>query len=151
YFSDPRPFPCIALWEYAVVNNDGGVAPCCGRFYREDDVGQLAGPTTAGSGTFPDGWNGPRRHPAPASCPPPPRPPPAHASPPRPAHDEARRSIGLDCPQTVIWDRWQHHWIGGGTPDTFRPGFGVNDIFMYFWRRRGAGAKASPARRGSAR
>ena len=47
YFSDPRPFPCIALWEYAVVNNDGGVAPCCGSFYREDDVGQLAGPADA--------------------------------------------------------------------------------------------------------
>ena len=40
------------------------------------------------------------------------------------------------CPQTVIWDRWHHHWAGGGTPETFRPGYGVNDIFMHFWNRR---------------
>jgi pyruvate-formate lyase-activating enzyme len=90
YYSDPRPFPCVYLWSYAVVNNDGGIAPCCGSFYREDDMGHLA----------------------------------------------VTRSICFDCPQTVIWERWQQHLGAGGTPETFRPGYGVNDIFNYFWNRR---------------
>ena len=138
YFSDPRPFPCIALWEYAVVNNDGGVAPCCGSFYREDDVGQLASATSDGARTFRDVWNGAALQRARGF----------YSS--RTGDDDARRSICFDCPQTVIWDRWQHHWMGGGTEETFRPGFGVNDIFMHFWRRRGAGVRTSASRRGAA-
>jgi pyruvate-formate lyase-activating enzyme len=125
YYSDPRPFPCIALWNYAVVNNDGGVAPCCGSFYREDDVGQLAGPPgDGGATTFREIWNGPALRRA------------RELYVKRDGDDAARRSICFDCPQTVIWDRWQHHLAGGGTPETFRPGYGVNDIFMYFWNRR---------------
>jgi len=138
YFSDPRPFPCIALWEYAVVNNDGGVAPCCGTFYREDDVGQLAGATTASAATFRDVWNGPALRRARGF----------YTS--RTGDDAARRSVCFDCPQTVIWERWQHHWTGGGRPESFRPGFGVNDIFMYFWRRH-AELKTDGARRRNAR
>lgn len=125
YYSDPRPFPCVALWNYAVVNNDGGVAPCCGSFYREDDVGQLA--DAAGNGgarTFREIWNGPALRRA------------RELYTKREGDDDARRSICFDCPQTVIWDRWHHHWAGGGTPETFRPGYGVNDIFMHFWNRR---------------
>lgn len=125
YYSDPRPFPCVALWNYAVVNNDGGVAPCCGSFYREDDVGQLA--DAAGNGgarTFREIWNGPALRRA------------RELYTKREGNDDARRSICFDCPQTVIWDRWHHHWAGGGTPETFRPGYGVNDIFMHFWNRR---------------
>ena len=34
------------------------------------------------------------------------------------------------------WDRWHHHWVGGGTAETFKPGYGVNDIFMHFWNRK---------------
>lgn len=37
YFFNPRPYRCPFLWRHAVVNNDGGVAPCCGTFYEEDD------------------------------------------------------------------------------------------------------------------
>ncbi len=133
YFSEPRPFPCISLWEWAIVNNDGGVAPCCGSFYREDDVGQLAATAgEAGARTFREIWNGPalRR---------------ARGFYTRRDGDEAaRRSICFECPQTVIWDRWHHHWVGGGTAETFRPGFGVNDIFMHFWNRRRAHRPAPP-------
>ena len=125
YFSDPRPFPCMALWQYAVVNNDGGVAPCCGSFYHEDDVGRLAADAASGgAASFREVWNGPalRR---------------ARGFYTRREGDEAaRRSICFDCPQTVMWDRWQHHLFGGGSPETFRSGYGINDIFMYFWGRR---------------
>ncbi len=38
----PVPIPCVYLWQYGVVNNDGGVSPCCGTFYREDDLGRLS-------------------------------------------------------------------------------------------------------------
>jgi organic radical activating enzyme len=125
YYSDPRPFPCVALWNYAVVNNDGGIAPCCGSFYREDDVGQLAAaPADEGSPTFREIWNGPALRRARA----------LYTA--RQGDEAARRSICFDCPQTVIWDRWRHHWAGGGSPETFEPGYGVNDIFMHFWNRR---------------
>jgi hypothetical protein len=125
YYSDPRPFACVQLWNYAVVNNDGGVAPCCGSFYREDDVGRLAAaPGDGGAPTFRDVWNGPALRRA------------RDLFRAREGDEGARRSICFDCPQTVIWERWQHHWTGGGTAETFRPGYGVNDIFMYFWNRR---------------
>jgi MoaA/NifB/PqqE/SkfB family radical SAM enzyme len=134
-FPEPRPFPCMALWQYAVVNNDGGVAPCCGSFYREDDVGQLASaPGTDGADTFREIWNGPALRLARGF----------YAR--REGDETARRSICFDCPHTVIWERWQHHWVGGGTADTFRPGFGENEIFMHFWNR-GRLHGSAPARR----
>jgi MoaA/NifB/PqqE/SkfB family radical SAM enzyme len=135
YFSEPRPFPCIALWNYAVVNNDGGVAPCCGSFYREDDVGQLADAAgDGGSPTFREIWNGPALRRA------------RELYTKREGDEATRRSICFDCPQTVIWDRWHHHWVGGGTAETFKPGYGVNDIFMHFWNRRKMHRPASPRR-----
>jgi MoaA/NifB/PqqE/SkfB family radical SAM enzyme len=124
YYGSPRPFPCVPLWEYAVLNNDGGVAPCCGSFYREDDVGRVSADAgDGGARTFREVWNGPdlRR---------------ARGLYTRRDGDEAaRRSICFDCPQTVIWERWQHHMGGGGLEQDFDPGFSQNDVFNYFWNR----------------
>jgi MoaA/NifB/PqqE/SkfB family radical SAM enzyme len=125
YYGDPQPFPCIALWEYAVVNNDGGVAPCCGCFYREDDVGRLAATDgDDGARSFREIWNGPDLVRARAF----------YGA--RTGDEAARRSVCFDCPQTVIWDRWRHHLAAGGTKDGFDPGYGQNDVFNYFWDRR---------------
>ena len=66
YYGNPRPFPCVPLWEYAVLNNDGGIAPCCGSFYSEDDVGRVSAQTNdAGARTFREVWNGPALPPRP--------------------------------------------------------------------------------------
>ena len=125
YYGDPQPFPCIALWEYAVVNNDGGVAPCCGCFYREDDVGRLAvSGNDPGSRSFREIWNGPDLVRARGF----------YAK--REGDADAQRSICFDCPQTVIWERWQRHLGEGGTKETFEPGYGQNDVFNFFWNRR---------------
>ena len=124
YYGNPRPFPCVPLWEYAVLNNDGGVAPCCGSFYREDDVGRVAADgRDGGARTFREVWNGPglRRARGFYST--------------RDGDEAARRSICFDCPQTVIWERWQHHMGGGGLEQDFDPGYGQNDVFNYFWTR----------------
>jgi organic radical activating enzyme len=37
----PEAGRCGFLWDHAVVHNDGGVAPCCATFYKEDDYGSL--------------------------------------------------------------------------------------------------------------
>ena len=133
YYSDPRPFPCVYLWSYAVVNNDGGVAPCCGSFYREDDMGHLAvTPDEMGVASFREAWNGSRFRQARS----------LYRA--RTGDGAAARSICFDCPQTVIWERWQQHLGAGGTPETFRPGYGVNDIFNYFWNRRPKRADRTP-------
>jgi pyruvate-formate lyase-activating enzyme len=126
YFSDPRPFPCTFLWSTAVVHNDGGIAPCCGTFYREDDLGRL-------ETSFAAVWNGPAYQAARRLY---------HA---RAGDERLRKSVCFDCPQTVIWERWQQHLADGGTPDTFVSGYGLNDVFHYFWRRRPETARRHPA------
>ena len=41
FWSRPKLARCEFLWQRAIVHNDGGVAPCCGTFYKEDDFGQI--------------------------------------------------------------------------------------------------------------
>ncbi|MFN8543116.1 MAG: radical SAM protein [Candidatus Binatia bacterium] len=126
--SSPLPFPCLFLWAEAVVNNDGGVSPCCGTFYREDDMGQLAVTLGApGARTFREVWNGPRFQAArrlyrdrSAATP------------------EDRQRICYECPTTIAWERWQAHRAAGGDATTFDPGFTTNEGFNFFWNRRPA-------------
>ena len=115
------PARCRFPWQDAVVHNDGGVAPCCGTFYEEDDVGRMT--VAAGDGGAPDFaalWNGEKMVQARALF-----------------RDRqlagAADHVCTECPITVIWDRWQHH-LATGAP--FEPGFGTNDCFNYFWNRR---------------
>jgi MoaA/NifB/PqqE/SkfB family radical SAM enzyme len=122
------PLPCTFLWHTAVVNNDGGVSPCCGTFYEADDMGRLA-PDGSGFGAI---WNGPRFQAArrlfrtAATAP------------------EARDLICADCPVTVEWRRWRQHIAAGGMRTVFRPTIGGNERYNYFWDRRPKRAGASP-------
>jgi MoaA/NifB/PqqE/SkfB family radical SAM enzyme len=126
FFMDPVPNRCGFLWVQAVVNNDGGLSPCCGTFYREDDMGRIAlRPDEFGARSFREIWNGTRFQEA------------------RKlfrsregASDEARQSICFDCPATIIWESWQKHLAAGGAPEGFKPGYSTNDCFNYFWHRR---------------
>jgi hypothetical protein len=126
FLGTPEPFPCLFLWHAAVVNNDGGVAPCCGSFYREDDMGTLA--RTAGDGgaeSFRAVWNGARFRAARQLY-------RERAA----AADAVRAQICHDCPSTILWEQWQGHLAAGRAPGAFRSGFSVNDGFNYFWSRR---------------
>lgn len=126
FLGNPEPFPCLFLWHFAVVNNDGGVAPCCGTFYREDDMGKLStGVGDAGSESFRAVWNGARFREARRLY-------KRRAD----APEEARARICHDCPSTILWEQWQDHLAAGLSPDAFRSTFNFNDGFNYFWQRR---------------
>ncbi len=130
-----QPFSCTSLWHSTTVNNDGGVSPCCGTFYREDDVGALpTGPDARGT-TFMDVWNGERLQAA------------RRLFLDRAAHPEDR-SICHDCPVTVEWERYKAHLALGGRREAYRPSIGGNERYNYFWNRRPDGAGARRRGRG---
>jgi sulfatase maturation enzyme AslB (radical SAM superfamily) len=125
FHADPAAARCTFLWQQAVVHNDGGVAPCCSTFYREDDVGRLSvKPGELGAATFREVWNNQKFREARGLF---------RA---RAGSAEARRSICFDCPVTVIWDNWQKHRAAGGAAETFQVGHSTNDMFNYFFGRR---------------
>jgi MoaA/NifB/PqqE/SkfB family radical SAM enzyme len=129
---EPIPFPCLFLWHYAVVNTDGGVSPCCGSFYSEDDMGKLAiQPGELGAKTFREVWNGERFQTA------------RRLFSSRTGPAEVQKTICYDCPSTTMWERWRNHLLIGRHPLDFVVGHTENDVWNYFWSRR------DPARRPS--
>ncbi len=121
-------FPCTYLWESAVVNNDGGVAPCCGTFYSEDDMGTLSfEPDRKSAASFFEVWNNQRfqqaraffRNRGPAS--------------------EAGDHVCHTCPVTLEWEGYQRFISQGGLPQNFKPKYGANERYNYFWDRKGGG------------
>ncbi len=135
FFADPSPVRCQFLWQQAVVDNDGGVAPCCGAFYREDDVGRIAvTPEELGAASFAEVWNGPRFREA------------RRLFRSRSGPAETRKMICFDCPQTVIWDNWKRHRAHGGSAAAFQVGYSTNDCFNFFFNRRQAKPPQAEAR-----
>ncbi len=125
FFADPSPARCMFLWQQAVVNNDGGVAPCCGTFYREDDLGRISiKPDEVGEASFREIWNNERFRSARR----------LYRS--RTGSQDTQRSICFDCPATIIWDNWKKHRAAGGRLETFQAGYSTNDCFNYFFNRR---------------
>lgn len=122
---DPQPMPCASLWAVAVVNNDGGVAPCNGTFYREDDMGTLGlrREDLAANG-FAAVWNGPLFRTARRFY--------AH----RDGTAAERTHVCFDCPQTRVHENWVRHLAAGGDRSTFNVGYTTNDGWNYFWNRR---------------
>ena len=115
---------CNFLWERAVVQNDGGVAACCGSFYREDDFGGVgAGESGLDASSFRKVWNNQKFR-------------------------EARGLFGKDgrgeagagslcyeCPATLMWDEYLAHVRAGGAPMTYTSRFSSNDGFNFFLGR----------------
>jgi MoaA/NifB/PqqE/SkfB family radical SAM enzyme len=119
------PFPCLFLWHYGVVNSDGGVSPCCGSFYPEDDMGKLAiEPGELGAKTFREVWNSERFLTARR----------LFAS--RTGPTEVQKSICFECPSTTMYERWRNHLAIGRHPMDFEVGYSENDVWNYFWSRR---------------
>jgi MoaA/NifB/PqqE/SkfB family radical SAM enzyme len=119
---DPNVMACVALWSVATVAADGGLAPCSGTFYREDDMATIS--VEALRGGFRAVWNGERHRLARGFF---------RA---REGDAEARRHVCFDCPNTVTWARWRQHLAAGGDRDSFVTGFTTSDAWNYFWNRR---------------
>ncbi|HJQ84543.1 MAG TPA: radical SAM protein, partial [Candidatus Binatia bacterium] len=131
FFDRPKPVRCPFLWGFGVVNNDGGVAPCCGTFFSDDDMGRVDERTTFGAV-----WNADRFRRARGFFR-------------ERAGDAAARKLAcFDCPQTIVWERWKAHRAAGKPRAAFDPGFSMNDVVNYFWSRRpGPPAKDTATRR----
>ncbi len=128
-----RPVPCDFLWERAVVNNDGGVAPCCGTFYRQDDMGRLKiSATDIGKSSFKEVWNNWSYQQARGFF----------RS--RTGSEQTKKMVCFDCPATTIWERYQSHLGAGGDAEAFDSEHSMNDGFNYFFSRRPA--KSGPAK-----
>lgn len=117
--TDPSTERCKYLWTQAIVNNDGGTAPCCMTFYREDDLGVV------GDLRFRDVWNNQRFQDARRLF-------KSRAD----APERAKDLVCHDCPYTITWENYQQHLKHGGTHDSFDPGYTTNDWFNYFFQRR---------------
>lgn len=142
-YADPPPgraAPCYFLWQRAVVNIDGGVAPCCSTFYTEDDYGVIDvqperqdGQIALGSlhySSFRELWNNESFQRSRAMF----------AN--RDATPEGDRAmVCYDCPITVTYDAIQKHRRAGQPMSTFQQPFGPNDGFNYFLTRKPARAQ----------
>ena len=124
----PASERCKYLWTYAIVNNDGSVAPCAACFYQEDDYGSLAG------STFKEVWNNEKFQAAR-----------------RLFHSREQASalgkglVCFDCPYTLVWEDYQQHRAQSGSKESFRPRYTTNDWFNYFFnRKRTSGVPSAP-------
>jgi MoaA/NifB/PqqE/SkfB family radical SAM enzyme len=129
YFPGPYiPIRCNFLWYYAVIHNDGGVAPCCGSFYHEDDLGRMStGPGQPGAQTFAEIWNNEafrkvrglfaaRLEDATPSC----------------------GGLCDECPQTKTFQGNLRHIAEGKSAESYRSDFSQNDGHNYFHNHRPA-------------
>ncbi len=161
---DPQPGRCSFLWDHAVIHNDGGVAPCCAVFYKEDDYGTIAPAAVTNGGRAPlpvvDVVNV-------AQASPPVNGRTAAMSSAEPGvplstfhdqkfhdvwnNDNFRRSrrmfaakpneprdtslVCYDCPVTDLWRKQRTHVASGGAGNVAYP-LAYNDGFNYFFSRR---------------
>jgi len=117
-FDAPSVDNCDFLWSRAVLNNDGGIAPCNGAFFKEDDFGSVQG------STFRSVWNNAAFREA------------------RMKFSETGgttgpgRTICDDCPELATRRDYLAHLARGGTRGSFRNRFTSNDGYTYFFNRR---------------
>lgn len=126
FFPKVIPMACAFLWHYAVIHTDGGVAACCGAFYREDDLGRLStGPGQPGSDSFAEIWNNEQyRH--------------ARKMFAGRLEDVAPpcNSLCGECPATKTYQDGLRHVAAGNRLETFESEFSPNDGHKYFYGRK---------------
>jgi MoaA/NifB/PqqE/SkfB family radical SAM enzyme len=126
------PGRCHFLWDHAVVHNDGGVAPCCATFYREDDYGTVAEPAVAMSDlavtSFRTLWNNERFRTS------------RRMFAIRPEIGPRPDLVCYDCPVTKGWRGYRDHLAAGNSASSFQLEGAFNDGFNYFFSRRPARA-----------
>ena len=111
---------CEFLWERAVINSDGGVAACCGAFYKEDDFGSVQ------DLSFKEVWNNKNFQEARK----------LFAS--RDGSEHGKSLICHECPATLNWEDYKQHVTAGGERFAFTSRFNTNDGFNFFFNRRPA-------------
>lgn len=138
------PGHCYFLWQQAVINSEGGVAPCCGAYYKEDDFGVFGGEVSVplaalASSSFRQIWNNEQFRAARELF-----------------RDRAKASamatslICYDCPVTVVFDRYKQHRTKGLSQESFESGFNPVDGFNYFFDRKPARPQRTGVGDGSA-
>ncbi len=121
FYQAPAINACEFLWQRAIVNVDGGVAPCCGTFYKEDDFGSVE------SIGFKNVWNNENFRNA------------RRLFKSQEPYDPARSLICYDCPATLTRQDYLAHLARGGSRYDFKRRFTTNDSFNYFFNRRPGG------------
>ena len=132
---DPQPGRCGFLWDHAVIHNDGGVAPCCAVFYKEDDYGNIAGsagrtpaePSVPMSElhekNFHEVWNNAQFRSS------------RRMFANRPNEPRNADLVCYDCPVTDVWRKQRAHLTSGGK-GTVGIDLAYNEGFNYFFNRR---------------
>jgi MoaA/NifB/PqqE/SkfB family radical SAM enzyme len=118
FFKAPSGDGCEFLWQRAVISVDGGVAPCCGAFYREDDFGPV------NEMSFKQVWNNANFQEA------------RKLFKSRQGSEKGRSLICYDCPETLTREDYLQHLAQGRDRMSFRPRFTANDGFNFFFNRR---------------
>jgi MoaA/NifB/PqqE/SkfB family radical SAM enzyme len=121
FFKAPSGDGCQFLWERAVINVDGGVAPCCGTFYKEDDFGSV------NEMSFKQVWNNENFQEA------------RKLFRSRQGSEKGKNLICYNCPETLTREDYLQHLAQGRDRMSFRPRFTANDGFNFFFKRRTAG------------
>ncbi len=60
----------------------------------------------------------------------------------RGADPGARELPCFECPVLLEWEAYRAHLADGGAREAYRPRFGQNERYNYFWNRRPAAAAA---------
>jgi MoaA/NifB/PqqE/SkfB family radical SAM enzyme len=124
FFAAPTADGCTFLWQRAVVSVDGGVAPCCGTFYKEDDFGSVA------EKSFREVWNNESFQEA------------RKLFKSRQGSEKGKSLICYDCPETLTREDYLRHLAEGRDRESFRGRFTSNDGFGHFFNRRPGGPGA---------
>lgn len=120
FYQSPPADRCEFLWERAVINSDGGVAACCGAFYKEDDFGSTL------DVSFREVWNNKNFQEARK----------LFAS--RDGSEHGKSIICYECPATLNWEDYKQHIAAGGERIAFTSRFTTNDGFNFFFDRKPA-------------
>ncbi len=128
-FQPPPVDCCPFLWQQAVINIDGAIAPCCGTFFQEDDFGSLE------DTTFRSVWNNHNFRAARA----------LFRS--RQGSAHGRSLVCYDCPAALTREDYLGHLAAGRDRASFRGRFSSNDGFNYFFNRRPARPAGPTVRR----
>jgi len=118
FFQAPSVDGCEFLWQRAVISIDGGVAPCCGTFFREDDF------ATVENQSFKQAWNSRKFQLA------------RNMFSGRVDTDEAKALVCHACPETITRQEYLDHMAAGGRRIDFRGRFTSNDGFNFFFSRK---------------
>lgn len=120
FFKAPSGDGCEFLWQRAVINVDGGVAPCCGTFYKEDDFGSV------NDVSFKEVWNNGNFQEA------------RQLFKSRHGSEKGKNLVCYNCPETLTREDYLQHLAQGRDRASFRPRFTANDGFSFFFKRRPA-------------